>query len=51
MTQAEMRSDAPPPIDWAHQVQELINLVEAVRLLTDSDVSSVGRSPPCLRLC
>jgi hypothetical protein len=36
--QAEMRSDAAPPIDWAHQVQELIKLlVEAVLMLPDHE--------------
>jgi hypothetical protein len=38
MTQIEMLAHAPPHVDWAREVQELINLlVEAVLRLPDSE--------------
>jgi hypothetical protein len=43
--QAEMRSDAPSPIDWTHKVQELIKLlVEAVLMLPDNERRRGGLS-------
>jgi hypothetical protein len=36
--QREMHADAPPPINWNHEVQELIKLlVEAVLTLPDNE--------------
>jgi hypothetical protein len=43
--QAEMRSDAPSPIDWTHKIQELIKLlVEAVLMLPDNERRRGGLS-------